>query len=130
MLGLLNLYLNDGLNLSWKKTSMVVSKTQGHGDAHARCICKWTLQFLQTKVLPHHYLSQAQWTVLHNEDIASEIKLKMVEKSKKGFMKAEDIVDLVESQEMQKTFSEKGLYKPSILKRTAARWLQKLNWRY
>ena len=36
MLGLLNLYLNDGLLLSWRKTLVVVSKAQGHGDAHAR----------------------------------------------------------------------------------------------
>ena len=35
MLGLLNLYLNDGLLLSWRKTSVVVSKAQGHRDAHA-----------------------------------------------------------------------------------------------
>jgi hypothetical protein len=60
----------------------------------------------------------------------SEIKLRMVKKSKKGIMKAEDVVDLVASPEMQKTFSEKGLCKASILKRTAARWLQKLDWRY
>ena len=45
-------------------------------------------------------------------------------------MKAKDLVDLVASPEMQKTLSEKGLCKPSILTRTAARWLQKLDWQY
>jgi hypothetical protein len=36
MLGLLNLYLDEGLNLSWKKASVVVSKAQGRGDSHAQ----------------------------------------------------------------------------------------------
>ena len=121
MMGLLNLYLNEGLNLSWRKTSVVVSKTQGYGDTHAQWIREWTLQFLQTNMLPFHRLGHGRWTVLHDEDIASKIKLKVLEKSKKGFVKAEDIVNLVASPEMQKTFSEKGLCKTSISNRTAAR---------
>ncbi len=32
MLGLLNLHLDEGLMLSWRKASVVVSKAQGHGD--------------------------------------------------------------------------------------------------
>ena len=54
----------------------------------------------------------------------------MVEKSKNGSIKAEDLVNLVASPEMQKTLSENGLCKPSISKRIAARWLQKLDWQY
>jgi hypothetical protein len=88
------------------------------------------VRFLQTDALPSHCLGQARWTVLSNEDIASEIKSRIVEKSKEGFVKAEDVVDLVASREMQVTFSEKGICKPSISKRTATRWLQKLDWRY
>ena len=130
MMGLLNLYLDEALNLSWRKSSAIVSKTQGRGDAHARCIREWTLQFLQTGTLPLHRLGQARWTVLRDEDIASEIKTRIMEKSKQGFVKAEDVVDLVASPEMQKTFSEKGICKPSISKKTATRWLQKLDWRY
>jgi hypothetical protein len=45
-------------------------------------------------------------------------------------MRAEDVVDLVASPEMQKTFSEKGICKASISKKTATRWLEKLDWRY
>jgi hypothetical protein len=130
MLGLLNLYLDEGLNLSWRKASVVVSKTQGHGDAHARRVREWTLHFLQTEALPLHRLGQARWTVLHDEDIASEIKLQIVEKAKKGSMKAEDVVDLVASPEIQEILSKKGLRKASISNRTAARWLKKLDWRY
>jgi hypothetical protein len=66
MLGLLNLYLDEGLNLSWRKASVVVSKAQGCRDTHARRIREWTLQFLQIKVLPFHRLGQAWWTVLRD----------------------------------------------------------------
>ncbi|KAI0281130.1 hypothetical protein BGY98DRAFT_1095071 [Russula aff. rugulosa BPL654] len=99
-------------------------------DAHARCIRKWTVEFLQHGALPLHHLGQARWTVLSDKDIASEIKLQMVEKSKKGFLKAEDLVDLVATPEMQEIFSEKGICKKSISKNMATRWLQKLDWRY
>ena len=85
---------------------------------------------MQTNALPLHCLGQAQWTVLRNEDITSEIKLRMVEKSKQGFMRAKDVVDLVASPAMQKIFSEKGISKALILKKTATCWLQKLDWRY
>ncbi len=112
MLGLLNLYLDEGLDLSWRKASAVVSKTQGHGDTHAQCIREWTTKFLQTGTLPLHRLGQAWWTVLHDEDIANEIKLHIVGKSRKGFVRAEDIVNLVASPGIQKLFLEKGICKP------------------
>ena len=130
MQGLLNLYLDEGLELSWRKTLELVSKTQGHGMTHTRRIREWTVQFLQSKALPLCHLNQARWTVLHNEDIASEIKLQMVKKLKQGLLRANNLVDLIASPEMQKSFSEKGICKPSISKATATRWLQKLDWRY
>ena len=35
MQGLLNLHLDEGLELTWRKTSEIVSKAQGHGKTHA-----------------------------------------------------------------------------------------------
>jgi hypothetical protein len=130
--GLLNLYLDGGLNQSWRKISVIVSKAQGNGDTHARRIREWTLKFLETGDLPFRCLGNVRWTVLRDEDIASEIKikLKIVEKSKKGFLKAEDLVDLVASPEMQKIFTEKGICKVLISTKTATRWLKKVDWRY
>ena len=130
MLGHLNLYFNKGLSLGWKKASVFMSKTQGHGETHARRICEWNMNYLQNRALPLHCLGQAQSAVLCDEDIASEIQTRMIEKSKKGFLKAEDVTDLVASPGIQKVFSEKGICKPSILKKTATSWLQKLDWRY
>ncbi len=45
-------------------------------------------------------------------------------------MKAKDVVDLIASPRMQKTFSEKGICKVLISKKTTTCWLQKLDWRY
>jgi hypothetical protein len=130
MLGHLNLYLDDGLSLGWKKASVFVSKTQGHGETHARRIREWNMNFLQSRALPLHRLGQARSAVLRDEDIASEIQKRIIERSKNGFVKAEDVVDLVASPEIQRVFSEKGICKSSISKKTATRWLQKLDWRY
>jgi hypothetical protein len=130
MQGLLNLYVDEGLNLGWRKTSVLVSKAQGHGKTHAQHIRKWTLNFLQTRALLFHRLGQVRSTVLRDEDIAGEIKMRMIKKSKEGFVKAESLVDLVASPEMQKIFSEKGICKALISKKTATRWLHKLDWRY
>ncbi len=60
----------------------------------------------------------------------SKIKLRVVKKFKRGFMRAEDIVDLVASSKMQRIFSEKEICKASVSTRTATHWLQKLDWRY
>jgi hypothetical protein len=60
--------------------------------------------FLQTKSLPLHCLGQVQLTVLHDEDIISEIKMQMIEKSKNGYVKAEDLVNLVASPKKGKKF--------------------------
>src|SRR5882762_4231334 len=54
----------------------------------------------------------------------------MTKRPKDGFVKAEDVVDLVASPEMQKTFAKKGICKASISKSTAIRWLKHLDWRY
>ena len=73
MLGHLNLYLDKGLSLGWKKASVFVSKTQEHGETHMRHICKWNMNYLQNRALLLHCLGQAWLAVLCDEDIASEI---------------------------------------------------------
>jgi hypothetical protein len=75
------------------------------------------MNFLQNRALPLHHLCQAQSTVLHDEDIAGEIRTQIIEKSKKGFVKAEDFINLIVSSKIQKIFSEKGICKVSISKK-------------
>jgi hypothetical protein len=54
----------------------------------------------------------------------------MAENTRGGFLKAEDVVDLVASPRMQQIFTEKGISKVSISTKTALRWLEKLGWSY
>ncbi|KAI0266630.1 hypothetical protein BGY98DRAFT_1069572 [Russula aff. rugulosa BPL654] len=54
----------------------------------------------------------------------------MMEKAARGFLKAEDVVDIVASPEMQTIFARKGIVKPSISVNTGVRWLEKLGWTY
>ena len=53
-----------------------------------------------------------------------------MEKVGKGFLKAEDVVEVVTSPELQTIFTLKGITKASISVKTALCWLKKLGWRY
>lgn len=53
-----------------------------------------------------------------------------MEKSEQGFLKAEDLVAIVASPEIQELFARRAICKPSISKWTAIRWLTKLGWNY
>jgi hypothetical protein len=101
MAGVLDIYLAPELKYTWKEALFIVSKAQGHGTHHARCVWKWLLEYLWTEELPFHRLAQAQRTVLEDEDIAKVIQLQLMEKSKQGFLKAEDLVDIVASLEIR-----------------------------
>jgi hypothetical protein len=128
MIGLLNIYTNDDLKYSWRKSSEIVAKAQGRGTNHVQCICKWAMGFLRWRDLPLHHLNWKQLTVLNDEDLAEEIKARMVEKGTS--LKAEDLVEIVASPELQAIFTRKGMTKASISLKTAHRWLKKLGWTY
>jgi hypothetical protein len=66
------------------------------------------MNFLQNRALPLHHLCQAQSTVLHDEDIAGEIRTQIIEKSKKGFVKAEDFINLIVRKEFARCQSQKN----------------------
>lgn len=38
MVGAINLYLDSEVSFTWRQASLLVSKMQGHGPAHARNI--------------------------------------------------------------------------------------------
>ena len=97
---------------------------------HARRIREWVIDFLRWRDLPIPRLNQKRRTVLDDEDIAEEMKGRMMEKAARGFLKAEDVVDIVASPEMQTIFARKGIVKPSISVNTGVRWLEKLGWTY
>ena len=80
--------------------------------------------------LPLHQLNQKQGIIIDDEDVAQEIKTRMVEKAKGSFLKAQDLVEIVASPDMQAIFVQKGITKLSISVKTALCWLERLGWTY
>jgi hypothetical protein len=54
----------------------------------------------------------------------------MMEKAGKGFLKAEDVVEIVASPVVQAIFAQKGIAKVSTSVKMALHWLDKLGWTY
>ena len=130
MIGLLNIYTDDNLGYSWKKASEVMATTHGCGTNRARRIREWVLEFLRWRDLPLHQLDRKRGIIVDDEDIAQEIKTRMVEKAKGSFLKAQDLVEIVTSPDMQAIFAQKGITKLAISPKMALRWLEKLGWSY
>jgi hypothetical protein len=128
MIGLLNIYTDENLGYSWRKASEVVAKTQGRGTNHARRICEWAMGFLRWRDLPLHRMNWKRSTILDDEDLAEEIKTRMMKKG--NSLKAEDVVEIVASPEIQAIFALKGISKPLISIKTVLRWLEKMGWSY
>jgi hypothetical protein len=130
IIGLLNIYTDEALKYSWTRASEVVAKMQKRGANRARCIREWAMGFLMWRDLPLHQLNQKRGAIVDDEDIAEEIKAHMKEKATRGYLKAQDVVEIVASPKLQEIFERKGISKPSISVRTALRWLEKLGWTY
>ena len=130
MVGTLNLYLDSELSYSWREASLVVSKTQGQGSNHARNIRTWIHQFLSRGVFPLHWFGQTRSSILHDEDFAQAIQLHLQSVAKDGYIWAQDIVNFIETPEMQQKLEESGARKKKILLRTAQRWLHQMGWHY
>ena len=128
MLGLLNLYLDSELSYTWQQASLLASKAAGHGMNHARNLCNWMLHFLNSGKLPIHRYGTFHSSILEDEDIAQGIQLHLLEIGKKGYIRAQDIVDYIATPEVQEQLA--GRAKTTIHQRTACRWLKKLNWLY
>jgi len=59
-----------------------------------------------------------------------EIQEELSKKSKAGFIKAQDVCDIVVSEKLQDLFLRLGIHKPSISLTMVQRWLMKLKWQY
>jgi hypothetical protein len=130
MVALLNLFLDETLGYTWRQASEVVAKTEGRGIYRARLIRQWTIKFARTKELPTHKHGQTQLSVLNDENITHAIKEALAEKAKRGFITTADIMEVVSGPDIQDQFAQAGIFKPSIGKTTACRWLGQLGWRH
>jgi len=109
---------------------MIVAKAQGHGSTRARSFRTWVLDFVREGTLPLHSYGYTRQTALEDEEVLQAIQEALSEKSKVGFIKAQDVCDIVASENLQNLFSRLGVHKPSISLTTAQRWLAKMKWHY
>ena len=130
MVGLLNIFTDEKLKYSWTQASEIIARTLRHGTNHACHVREWVMAFLRWRDLPLHQLKWKRRIIIDDEDIAEEIKIKLKGKEREGFLKAEDVVDVVASLEMQAIFAQKGNSKATISVKTALRWLEKMGWTY
>ena len=130
MVGVLNLYLDSQLSYTWCEASLIASKAQGHGVAHARNLRMWIHSFLGSGKLPLHQYGRLHSTILEDEDFAHEIQIHLSGIAKNNYIQAQDIVDFMETPEMQEKLDEIGVGKKKISLCTAQCWLHRMGWRY
>jgi len=109
---------------------MIVAKVQEHG---LMCVCSiwtWILNFVCKGTLSLHFYGYMRQMTLEDGEVLQAIQEELSEKLKIGFIKAQDVCDIVASEKLQVLFSWLGIPKPSILQLTAQRWLAKMKWRY
>lgn len=99
----------------------------GCGVKHARNLRKWIKAYLHSEKLPLHRYGTYHSSILDDEDFRRDIQLHLTEIAKKGYIRAQDIVDYVATPEVQQKLGTKA---HGIHIRTARRWLHKLSWRY
>ena len=130
MLGVINLFLDTDVPHTWRKASIVVAKAQGAGPNWARNIWRWIIEFVNEGKLPLHSYCYKRPTILEDEDVAQELRERLAEKAKSGFLKTEDVCDIIASDAIQGIFTRLGVNKPRISLSTAHRWLARLDWKY
>jgi hypothetical protein len=130
MVGTLNLYLDPQLSYTWREASLIASKSQGHGISHARNLRTWIHQFLGSGKLPFHRYGKLRGTLLDDEDFAHAIQIHLSGIAKNNYIRAQDIVDFMQTPEMQEKLEEISSKKKKISLHTAQRWLHRMGWRY
>lgn len=108
MVGTLNLYLDPQLSYSWREASIIAAKAAGRSVNHARNLRNWILQFLNSGKLPLHQYGTYRSSILDDEDFACDIQLHLLEIGKKGYIRAQDIVDYVATPGGPKATRNKG----------------------
>lgn len=133
MFGTLTLYLDTSAAYTWRKASLVVAKSQGHGPHLARRIRDWLHTYLSKKQLPLHKIGRHMSSLLDDEDIASKIKLHLMGvAAEDGHFRADTLVNFVASEAMQTKLEKKGIpiQNRTISVWTARRWLKALDFRF
>ncbi len=97
MLGVINLFLDTDVPHTWRKASLIVAKAQDAGLNWACNIHRWIIEFVNEGKIPLHSYCYKRPTVLEDKDVAQEIWKRLTEKAKSGFLKTEDVCDIIAS---------------------------------
>ncbi|KAF7304187.1 hypothetical protein MIND_00650800 [Mycena indigotica] len=133
MLGTLRLFLDPLVSLTWHQSSMMISKTQGHGSHFARKIRDWIHVYLAKRELPKHNIGEYSSSLIDNESFCLKVKLQVQTiAAKEGYFRADDIVDYVASDEVQRELEEMGIpiQERTISVWTARWWLKRLDFHF
>ena len=110
--------------------SIIIAKAQGCGSTHVHSIWTWVLDFVQDRKLPLHSYGYTWQTVLEGKKVVQEIQEQLSEKSKAGFINAQDVCNIVISKTFQLMLLQLGVHKPMVSLSMAQQWLTKLKWCY
>jgi hypothetical protein len=130
MVGVLNLFLDPELSYTWRESSVIAAKAQGLGSTRTCSIWAWVLDFVREGTLPFHSYGYTRQTALEDEEVLQEVQGELSKRAKSGFIKAEDVCEIVASEKIQALFTRLGVDKPRVSLSTAKRWLAKMKWRY
>ncbi|TFY76443.1 hypothetical protein EWM64_g7570 [Hericium alpestre] len=130
MVGMLNLFLDEDSVFSWREASAIIAKTVNRSDATACSIRDWLHQYLHLDKLPLHQYGHFLSSIFDDEDFSQQIQMHLLEVGKKGFIRAQDIVDFIDRSKIQEQLGASGNKKTKISLRTVQRWLKKMEWRY
>jgi len=97
MLGVINLFLDTDLLYTWRKALMIIAKAQSAGPNRACNIRWWIVKFVKEGKLPLHSYGYEKPTALDNKGVAQAIQKRLSKKAKSGFIKIEDLCEIVAS---------------------------------
>lgn len=122
----LRLFLDETLGYTWRHATQLASTAAGHGIKYARKLRTWILTFVREAKLPFSRYGRMNTSLLEDEDFSQAIQLHLQSIAKDGYIRAQDVVDFVNRDEMKKFMgSKKG-----ITVQTARRWMKSLKWRF
>lgn len=126
MIALINLYLDHQLGLNWITASTLAAKAAGKGDYLARKLRQWVILFMRYGVYPVRRKRIEIDSIPGGEDLDQLIHLHLLELNKAGHVRAQDIVDFLNTPAMK---AHLGTDKGFGL-RGAQRWMERMGWRY
>lgn len=132
MIHTLNFFLEGDESMTWRQASLLAAQGGGHGTSYACRVHQWIIAYIKGNFrdedLPLTKYGRFNTQALHDEDLSTHIQLHLQAlRAEKNYIKADDIVKFVSSEEMQGCM---GTKRTTISVWTARRWLKVNEWQY